>query len=60
MQDLPDSVFEEAGGNGHTRTNSLWYIATRPEYTPTQYTYKPYPESSTWPAKDAPVSRETV
>ena len=26
---LPDSVFENAGGNGHSRTNTLWYIATR-------------------------------
>jgi hypothetical protein len=26
---LPDSVFENAGGNGHSRTNTLWFIATR-------------------------------
>jgi len=27
---LKDSVFDAAGGNGHSRTNSLWFIATRP------------------------------
>ena len=27
---LPASVFEMAGGNGHSRTNTLWWIATRP------------------------------
>jgi len=27
---LPASVFESAGGNGHSLTNTLWYIATRP------------------------------
>ena len=26
---LPDSVFESAGGNGHSMSNTLWYIATR-------------------------------
>jgi hypothetical protein len=28
---LNDTVFTSAGGNGHSRSNSLWYIATRPE-----------------------------
>lgn len=28
---LDPSVFEAAGGNGHSLTNTLWYIATRPE-----------------------------
>lgn len=32
---LKDDVFETAGGNGHSRTNTLWYIATRPDYYPT-------------------------
>lgn len=27
---LPDTVFSTAGGNGQSRSNSLWYIATRP------------------------------
>jgi hypothetical protein len=29
---LPEEAFLDAGGNGHSLTNSLWYIATRPEY----------------------------
>jgi endo-1,3(4)-beta-glucanase len=33
---LPDAAFEGAGGNGHSRTNSLWWIATRPALTPDQ------------------------
>ena len=28
---LPSAVFKTAGGNGHSRTNTLWYIATRPD-----------------------------
>ncbi len=28
---LPSAVFKSAGGNGHSRTNTLWYIATRPD-----------------------------
>lgn len=28
---LPSVVFESAGGNGHSLTNTLWYIATRPD-----------------------------
>lgn len=28
VQKLDDAVFESAGGNGHSRTNTLWYIAT--------------------------------
>ncbi len=31
MKELPDEAFENAGGNGHSRSNTLWYIATRPE-----------------------------
>lgn len=27
---LPDGAFISAGGNGHSLTNTLWYIATRP------------------------------
>ena len=28
---LSDDVFEAAGGNGHSRSNTLWYIASRPD-----------------------------
>jgi endoglucanase Acf2 len=27
---LPEEVFNTAGGNGHSRSNTLWYVATRP------------------------------
>jgi hypothetical protein len=27
---LPDESFTNAGGDGHSRTNTLWYVATRP------------------------------
>ncbi|CAM9341217.1 unnamed protein product, partial [Phaeothamnion confervicola] len=26
---LPEDVYHTAGGNGHSRSNSLWFIATR-------------------------------
>lgn len=26
---LPEETFDKAGANGHSRSNSLWYIATR-------------------------------
>lgn len=32
VNELDPSVYDTAGGNGHSRTNTLWYIATRPEY----------------------------
>jgi endo-1,3(4)-beta-glucanase len=33
-KELPDKVFESAGGNGHSMTNTLWYYATRPKAEP--------------------------
>ena len=30
-QDLQKAIFEDPGGNGHSLSNTLWYIATRPE-----------------------------
>ncbi len=30
-ENLPKEVFETAGGNGHSLTNTIWYYATRPE-----------------------------
>lgn len=32
LNKLNMSVYSEAGGNGHSRSNSLWYISTRPDY----------------------------
>lgn len=29
LNSLNLTVYEQAGGNGHSRTNSLWWIATR-------------------------------
>lgn len=29
--ELPAEVFTSAGGNGHSMTNTLWYLATRPQ-----------------------------
>lgn len=34
IQALPDSVFTTAGGNGHSRSNCLWWIGTRPYKLP--------------------------
>jgi hypothetical protein len=28
---LDPLVYDSAGGNGHSATNTLWYIATRPD-----------------------------
>lgn len=30
VERLPDEVYLTAGGNGHSKSNTLWYIATRP------------------------------
>lgn len=35
LNKLNQSVYTEAGGNGHSRSNSLWYISTRPDYNRT-------------------------
>lgn len=32
---LNETAFLDAGGNGHSLTNTLWYIATRPEHNAT-------------------------
>lgn len=31
---LPDDAFETAGGNGHSRTSMLWFVANRPPPPP--------------------------
>ena len=31
--DVPDHVFESAGGNGHSLSNTLWYVSSRPDTT---------------------------
>ena len=32
-----NTVYASAGGNGHSKSNTLWYIATRPPVKPTVY-----------------------
>ena len=31
VMDLSDSAYDGAGGNGHSKSNTLWWIATRPD-----------------------------
>ena len=31
LDTLEETAFLDAGGNGHSLTNSLWYVATRPD-----------------------------
>lgn len=31
VNSLESTVYQEAGGNGHSKVNTLWYIATRPD-----------------------------
>jgi len=45
---LPLDVFESAGGDGHSLTNTLWYIATRPERdVPLSLEGRPDPQAAT-------------
>jgi hypothetical protein len=37
VMQLPPAVFDTAGGNGHSLSNTLWYIGTRPQPNFTQY-----------------------
>ena len=30
VKELPDESFENAGGNGQSRSNTIWYLSTRP------------------------------
>jgi len=39
---VPSDAFESAGGNGHSLTNTLWYIATRPNNPPVPLPTKHY------------------
>jgi hypothetical protein len=31
LNKIPDGAYTSAGGNGHSKTNSVWWIATRPD-----------------------------
>ena len=52
---LPKSVFESAGGGGHSLTNTLWYIASRP--TP-KVPYNLTNPSTSIHSKSAPMTEE--
>ena len=39
------SVFESAGGNGHSRTNTIWYYSTRPPTDPFPLPLPPVPSN---------------
>lgn len=41
---IPDETFDDPGGNGHSRTNTIWYIATRPEVIENPVQYDPSTE----------------
>lgn len=45
---LPKSVFETPGGNGHSKSNTVWYLATRPDvsniFPLDQLDFDPFPE----------------
>ena len=46
---LEESVFLTPGGNGHSRSNTIWYLATRPEvpnkFPLDQLDFDPFPEN---------------
>lgn len=51
---LPDDSYVNAGGNGHSKSNTLWYLSTRPEVTdPIPMHVTDLPES--WDHAPAPV-----
>ena len=57
MQELNETIFYQAGGNGHSRTNSLWYVSTRPDYK----RVLPNPNPSHMPSKpQVPVAEHPV
>jgi hypothetical protein len=31
VEQVPSEAYDDGGGNGHSKSNTLWYIATRPE-----------------------------
>lgn len=48
-QDLTEAVFRSPGGNGHSLSNTLWYIATRPKID------DPYVLESSYPWEAGPT-----
>lgn len=52
---LNATVFDSAGGNGHSLTNSLWFIATRPEIQPVPLKLPKHTEEA---SSDQPVVQQ--
>jgi hypothetical protein len=52
---LDDSVYDSAGGNGHSRSNTLWYIATRP-YDPLDKSVTPSTQTTTMKSSRSSVN----
>uniref|UniRef100_A0A7S3L7Q4 glucan endo-1,3-beta-D-glucosidase n=1 Tax=Amphora coffeiformis TaxID=265554 RepID=A0A7S3L7Q4_9STRA len=51
---LPDGAFETSGGNGHSRSNTLWWISTRPDVED-PISVLPVPAPTSLPAPTAPL-----
>ncbi len=45
-ESLKGDVFNTAGGNGHSLTNTLWYYSTRPETEPLNLTFESQPPTT--------------
>jgi hypothetical protein len=45
-RELASRVFKNPGGNGHSRSNTLWYISTRPDVDEAHPLQGSYPEVS--------------
>ena len=57
---LPAEVFTTAGGNGHSLTNTLWYISTRPKVEPLVIKPPPAPVTGAGGAAGLPVAKKSV
>lgn len=47
-KELTDAVFDSPGGNGHSLSNTIWYISTRPEPS------EPYNLTHSYPWEEGP------
>lgn len=52
VEGLPADVFTTAGGNGHSKTNSIWYYSTRPPVDPLKLHTIPVPSPTPASAKN--------
>ena len=54
-ESLDDDVFESAGGNGHSLTNTIWYYSTRPKTDPLKLV-APAPTPAPVPVEQRPLT----